>query len=109
MVFYKNKERERERERGQTVNRQSEREVSKRHMERKCVKEHNCSFKGSLHVTVGHHSTVRSTFPGQGLLVTLMAWKEDHDTLSPRRDANIAVAFVSSAPSLLHNSLDVTN
>ncbi len=77
--------------------------------ERECVKESDCSFESFLHVLAGHHSAVRSTFPGQGLLVTLMAWKEDHVTLSPRRDANMAVAFVSSAPSLLHNSLEVTN
>lgn len=80
-----------------------------KHGGRKCIKERKCSFERSLYVVVGHHSAVRSTFPRQGLLVALMAWNEDHDTLSPRRNANIAVAFVSSAPSLLHNSLDVTN
>ncbi|KAK5863192.1 hypothetical protein PBY51_000241 [Eleginops maclovinus] len=77
--------------------------------EKKCVKESDFSFESSPHILAGHHSAVRSTFPGQGLLVTLMAWKEDHVTLSPRRDANMAVAFVSSAPSPLHNSLKVTN
>lgn len=76
---------------------------------KKCVKESNCSFEFFLHVLAGHHSAVRSTFSGQGLLVTLMAWKEDHVTLSPHCDANTAVAFVSSAPSPLHNSLEVTN
>lgn len=76
---------------------------------KKCVKESDCSFESSLHVLAGHHSAVRSTFPGQGLLVTLMAWKEDHVTLSPCRDANMAVAFVSSAPPPLHGSLEVTN
>lgn len=75
----------------------------------KSVKETNYSFESSLHFVTGHHSAVRSTFPGQGLLVTLMAWKEDHVTLSPRRDANMAMAFVSSPPSPLHNSLEVTN
>lgn len=38
-----------------------------------------------------------------------MAWKENHVTLSPRHDANMVVAFVSSTPSPLHNSLEVTN
>lgn len=77
--------------------------------DKKCVKESKCSFESSLHVVAGHHSAVRSTFTGQELLVTLMAWKENHVTLSPRHDANIVVAFVSSAPSPLHNSLEVTN
>lgn len=76
---------------------------------KKCVKESDFSLESSLHILAGHHSAVRSTFPGQPLLVTLMAWKEDHVTLSPLRDANMAVAFVSSAPSPLHNSLKVTN
>lgn len=76
---------------------------------KKCVKESDCSFESSLHVLAGHHSAVRSTFPGQGLLVTLMAWKEDHVTLSPCRDAKMVVAFVSSAPPPLHGSLEVTN
>lgn len=77
--------------------------------DKKCVKESMCSFESSLHVVAGHHSAVRSTFTGQELLVTLMAWKENHVTLSPRHDANMVVAFVSSAPSPLHNSLEVTN
>lgn len=77
--------------------------------DKKCVKERKCSFESSLHVVAGHHSAVRSTFTGQELLVTLMAWKENHVTLSPRHDANMVVAFVSSAPSPLHNSLEVTN
>lgn len=77
--------------------------------DKKCVKESKCSFESSLHIVAGHHSAVRSTFTGQELLVTLMAWKENHVTLSPRHDANMVVAFVSSAPSPLHNSLEVTN
>lgn len=66
-------------------------------------------FAERARVLAGHHSAVSSTFPGQELLVTLMAWKEERVTLSPHRDANAAVAFVSSAPSPLHHSLEVTN
>lgn len=73
-----------------------------------CVNEHKCS-ESILHVVVGCCAAVGSTFRGQALRVTLMAWKVDHDTLSPHSDTNIAVAFVSSSHSLLHNSLDLTN
>ncbi|CAB1425884.1 unnamed protein product [Pleuronectes platessa] len=51
----------------------------------------------------------KSTFPVEGLLVTLMAWEEDHVTSSPRCEANMAVAFVSPAPSLPPDSLELTN
>lgn len=108
---FKKRQRERERERLGRLNENSWREkgVEMLRKKKKCVKESDCSSESSLHVLAGHHSAVRSTFPGQGLLVTLMAWKEDHVTLSPCCNANMAVAFVSSAPSALHDSLKVTN
>lgn len=102
-------EKDRNREKAEWMKTSGERGRVKMQKGGKCVKGSGCSFESSLRVLAGHHSAVRSTFPGQPLLVTLMAWKEDRVTLSPRRDANTAVAFVSSAPSPLHNSLEVTN
>lgn len=73
-----------------------------------CFSEHKCS-ESVFHVVVGCCTAVGSPFRGQALHVTLMAWKVNHDTLSPHSDTNIAVAFVSSSHSLLHNSLHLTN